>query len=151
MRSIDLNSIPEVLRHLMFQINRLMDENSIDRSQTHPPKLRQRANNIVVMWNIFLEQKSSLNNLMAKIDQSIETILSQIRGEVIKFNVDSGTIKDMGTQEFRVIRGKIWNVYFYEPEDFLSVRLVHEETLHDQEQWISVDIDLVTNSAWFVD
>jgi hypothetical protein len=148
---VDLDSVPEVLRKLIYQIEHLIDEKIKIRSRTHPPKLRRRTNNVVVMWNIFSDHHEILDTLFKHINKILDSNFSRIKGEVIKLDVGSGTIHDMGTREFQIIEGKTWNIYVYDPEDFLYVRLLREARLNSQEQWISVDIDYILNSAWFVD
>ncbi|MFW9855455.1 MAG: hypothetical protein ACFFFG_10355 [Candidatus Thorarchaeota archaeon] len=149
--SADLNSLPKVLRQIILQIEHLIDVEIPDRTQTHPPRLQQRASNIVVMWNIFSDQRRTLDSLLQKISLTIDDSLSRIKGEIIKLEVGSGTITDTGIQEFEIIEGKVWNVYLYNPEDFLYIRLLHETRLQRQEDWLSVDIDHIRNSAWFMD
>ena len=149
--SVNADIVPEVLRRFIFQIEHLIDEGVKDRSLTHPPKIRNRANNTVVMWNIFPDKSDELNTLFRIINQTTDSFFTDIKGEVIKLKVLSGTIHDTGVQEFQIIRGKTWDVYLYDPEGFLYIRLLHERHLLNQEQWLSVDIDIITDSAWFVD
>ncbi|MHA2306159.1 MAG: hypothetical protein ACXACU_12290, partial [Candidatus Hodarchaeales archaeon] len=67
-------------------------------------------------------------------------------------NIDTGGITDSGTQEFQIIRGKSWEVYLYDPETFIYIRLLNESRIADPfDKWLSIDIDIVENSAWFAD
>lgn len=147
----NFGSVPGVLRQLTLQVEHLLDEGLENRFRTHPPKIRSRADNSVVMWNIFPDHPDQLNGLYKEIEHIIDSFLADIKGEVIKLEVHSGTIHDMGVQEFHVKQGNTWDVYLYEAEDFLYFRLFHEARDHNHEEWLSLDIDLITESAWFVD
>ena len=57
---------------------------------------------------------------------------------------------DTGMQEFQINFGESWDVYLYEPEIFVYIRLLLEsKIINPEERWISLDIDVINNSAWF--
>ncbi len=66
-------------------------------------------------------------------------------------SIKEGKIIDSGKVSFVVKRAHIWECYFYEPELFLYLRLLEEKDPAKEKTWISMDFDLIKNSAWFVE
>lgn len=135
----------------MKEIERIIDSHKLDRSKTLPVNIKTRGNNIIVTWNIYSEDKPSLNKLFHVITDKIVQILENIEGENIHLVFNTGKIIDTGIQEFQVNFGESWDIYLYEPEIFIYIRLLLESRIgKPKERWISLDIDVVNKSAWFL-
>jgi hypothetical protein len=115
------------------------------------PTIREKNDNLTVSYNIY----NNLSINWSEIKKIVETILEAKDltplGEVITYNGTGGKIIDQGNFSFEVLRSKIWECYFYEPETFFYVRLLWEQDNQQKttKNWLSLDIDLVDNSAWF--
>lgn len=148
---LSYENLPDVLQQLVTEIEGLLDSYYSSRSRTLPVKILQQKQNITLTWNIYPTEKISLSNLLLILVKTIETIFKSIKGEVIQFNLSNGKIHDGGVQEFQISSGKIWEIYLYEPEIFIYLRLLLESRItQPHENWISIDIDIVEKSAWFV-
>lgn len=105
---------------------------------------------MTVTWNIFPTAKTDLPDLVQMLAKTIDNNLKDINGEIIEFNLSNGTIRDSGVQEFQILTGKTWEVYLYKPETFIYLRLLYESRTDDPDnKWISIDVDIVLDSAWF--
>lgn len=142
----------KILQNLISQISTIA---RFDEKNTGPT-IREKGRNLTVAFNIFNE----LNENWLKITNLLEITFEGKdlfpKGEVITHLGSGGKIIDSGLQSFEVIRSKIWECYFYDPEEFMYVRTLWEKDLQKkndlpnfQLEWISVDIDLVRESAWF--
>ncbi len=121
----------------------------LDRSRTPPVKKQQRLNNIIITWNIF-STDDSLEDLLTQFYKEIKLKLKEVVGEIIHFQIETGEISDTGLKEFIILSGHSWEIYIYSPETFIYLRLLLEaKKANPDEQWISIDIDIVTESAWF--
>ncbi len=109
------------------------------------PTIRSNNQSSTLAYNLFLENIEGITNDLSK---SIDRILTEIKGEIIRLQ-GSGSIIDLGNPAFQIISSITWDIYFYEPENFAYIRLLHE--LDNEKEWISLDIDFVSNSAWFQD
>ena len=123
----------------------------LDRKRTLPVKKRQRSGNKIITWNIFPTTEAPqalLNHFL----NDIESNLKGIEGEVIHFCIKSGDITDTGHKEFLILSGHTWEIYFYSSEIFIYLRLLLEtKKAHPDEIWLSIDVDIVPESPWFVD
>lgn len=147
---LSYEKLPDVLQQLVTVIEGLLNSYYPSRSRTLPLKIIHRKQNITLTWNIYPTEKIPLDNLLQVLMKTIEENFKNIKGETIQFNLSNGKIHDGGVQEFQISTGKIWEIYLYEPEIFIYLRLLTESRItHPHEKWISIDIDIVEESAWF--
>jgi hypothetical protein len=141
-----------ILQNLIVQIS---DIASLNKKNTGPT-IREKDQNLTVSYNIY----NNLSVNWAKLTKLLELIFEGKnlipKGEVITHLGSGGKIIDSGLRSFEVVRSKIWECYFYDPEEFMYVRALWERDLQKKDkvtdldlEWISVDIDLVRDSAWF--
>lgn len=137
---------------LIFEIERILSSEFENRLKTLPVKVIKRSNNTTVTWNIYPPDLSKNDKLLVKLAKAINENFNNIVGEIIKFKIANGSILDSGNQEFQIIRGQSWEIYLFDPETFIYIRLLNESRLADPiEKWLSIDIDIVESSAWFAD
>ncbi|MFX1285316.1 MAG: hypothetical protein ACFFB5_16830 [Promethearchaeota archaeon] len=149
--SLNLEILPKVLQQLIPKIESIIDSYYSDRSKTLPVRINSRKQNITVTWNIYPTKDIDLDDLLQILTQTIEKNVSDINGEIIQCNLINGTIRDNRVQEFQIHTGKIWELYLYEPETYIYLRLLYESRIaQPQDKWISIDIDIMKESAWFV-
>ncbi|MFX0150508.1 MAG: hypothetical protein ACFFAJ_07010 [Candidatus Hodarchaeota archaeon] len=147
-----LELLPNFLQQLITNVETLVDSRLTDQSRTLPVKIKIRMQNVIITWNIYSTDENDLNFLFKQLTGTINQLLDEIKGEVIHYELNSGKIFDSGVFEFQINLGKTWDIYLYDPEIFIYLRLLLESRIaNPQEKWISLDIDLVTDSAWFVD
>ncbi len=147
---LSYENLPDVLQQLVTVIEGLLTSYYPSRSRTLPVKVIHRKQNTTLTWNIYPTEKIPLDNLIHTLIKTIEENFKNIKGEIIHFNLSNGKIQDGGIEEFQISKGKIWEIYLYEPEIFIYLRLLSETRLtHPHEKWISIDIDIVEESAWF--
>ncbi|MFX0049796.1 MAG: hypothetical protein ACFE8U_00760 [Candidatus Hermodarchaeota archaeon] len=147
-----LELLPNFLQQLITNVETLVDSRLTDQSRTLPVKVKIRMQNVIITWNIYSTDENDLNFLFKQLTGTINQLLDEIKGEVIHYELNSGKIFDSGVFEFQINLGKTWDIYLYDPEIFIYLRLLLESRIaNPQEKWISLDIDLVTDSAWFVD
>ncbi|UCE13441.1 MAG: hypothetical protein JSV04_14815 [Candidatus Heimdallarchaeota archaeon] len=151
-KRMDLDHLPLFLQGLVMKIEALIDSRFPQRSKILPVKIRNRRQNSVLSWNIFPSELIELKDFYQTLEDLITTQIKNVKGEIIQSTLARGEITDTGVQEFKIISGKTWDIYLYDPEIFIYLRLLHESRLtQDQDGWISIDIDLVNESAWFCD
>ena len=142
--------LPIVLQQLIFNIEQLLNAFFPQRSQTKPVKITRRKQNTTVTWNIYPNDGTQLERLFQVLSNTIDENLEELQGEIIRNKLTNGRILDMGVQEFEIIRGISWEIYLYKPETFIYIRLLNEvSTTTLSKNWISIDIDIVEESAWF--
>ena len=111
---------------------------------------------------------ASLSNVFFSLEQKIKTTvlsLDNSLNEVIMHNT-TGEIFDQGTKYYSIRKGLVFEIYLYEASAHLFLRLTHEEptqfeqrkpelsrqttTLRSliEREWISVDIDYISQSPW---
>jgi hypothetical protein len=144
--------ITNILQNLIMQISDIARSNK----KNTGPTIREKDQNLTVSYNIYNNLSVNwmkLTNLLELIFEGKNLIP---KGEVITHLGLGGKIIDSGLQSFEVVKSKIWECYFYDPEEFLYVRVLWERDLQKKDkitdlniEWISVDIDLVRDSAWF--
>lgn len=148
--SLSTKILPEVLQLLVPRIEDLIDSYFSNRLRTLPVRINHRKQNITITWNIYPTDRISLEDLFQILSKLIDENLDDINGEIICYTISDGTIRDRKVQEFQIHSGKSWEIYLYEPETFIDVRLLLESYLTESHnKWISIDIDIVTQSAWF--
>ncbi len=147
---LSYEKLPDVLQQLVTVIEGLLTSYYPNRLRTLPVKIINRKQNTTLTWNIYPTEKIPLNNLLHVLMKTIEENFKNIKGEIIQFNLSNGKIHDGEVQEFQISTGKIWEIYLYEPETFIYLRLLSESRLaHPDKKWISIDIDIVEESSWF--
>jgi hypothetical protein len=121
--------------------------------KTLPAKQRDRGINSILTWNIFPENPGEEIEIFDSIQKLINHKLeSYEEGELLQYEISKGRILDSGSEAFIISRGFSWDLYIYQPETFIYIRLLQEKNIEkDSNEWISVDIDLIKQSAWFVD
>lgn len=149
---MNLELLPNFLQQLIIKIEALIDSRLDNRLHTLPVRIKKREQNIIITWNIYPEYNLELNFFLARIAETINQLLDEIKGEIIQYELSKGKISDGGVSEFQINLGKTWDIYLYDPEIFIYLRLLLESRLaNPQDKWISLDVDMVTGSAWFVD
>lgn len=147
---MSLEILPQELQGLVVKLEDLINSHYSSRSRTLPVKIKKRKQNIIVTWNIYPGDKVQLKELFHTITVTIENSLKGINGEIISCSLTNGEIRDRGVQEFQIHMGKTWEIYLYDPETYISLRLLYESRLSQpQDRWLSIDIDVIAESAWF--
>ncbi len=142
----------ELINSLIFEIERVLSSEFENRLKTLPVKVIKRNNNTAVTWNIYPKDQNQSDKLLIELTKTIEDNFNNIVGEIIKFNIANGSIIDSGNQEFQIITGMSWEVYLFDPEIFIYIRLLNESRITDPfDKWLSIDIDIVEHSAWFAE
>lgn len=141
----------EILQKILEKVNPIV---KIDKRNTGPT-IYERNQQLSISFNIY----DNLDNNWIKLNKSIQEILETNKtlpkGEIIIHNGTEGKIIDSGEIYFEIVKSRIWECYFYEKEDFLYLRILREKKIDETEEktsnseWISLDIDLVFQSAWF--
>jgi len=148
---LNLELLPNFLQQLILIIEALIDSRLDNRLHTLPVRIKKRNQNIIITWNIYPEHKLELNFFFNRIAETINQLLDEIKGEIIQYELSKGKISDGRVSEFQINLGKTWDIYLYDPEIFIYLRLLLESRLaNPQDKWISLDVDMVTGSAWFV-
>ncbi|MFW9904232.1 MAG: hypothetical protein ACFFFH_07870 [Candidatus Thorarchaeota archaeon] len=149
---MNIEILPKELQGLVERLEDLINSHFSNRSRTLPVKIRKRKQNIIITWNIFPGDQIHLEEFFQTIAITIERSLKDINGEIISFSLKNGEIRDRRVREFQIHMGKTWEIYLYDPEVYIALRLLFESRLsHPQDRWLSIDIDVVLRSAWFVD
>jgi hypothetical protein len=147
-----LKLLPEILQELVQTLEDYLNKIFIDRINTLPVKIKNKNQNTILTWNIFPEPQEEILKIFLSLKLIISRILEQpIDGELIYSEIQKGYILDTGIKGFSIICGYTWDLYLYQPEIFIYIRLVHESNLDNTNEWISIDIDLIEGSAWFLD
>ncbi|MHA1214938.1 MAG: hypothetical protein ACTSPG_06555 [Candidatus Hodarchaeales archaeon] len=151
----DESKLPQVITNIVDLVEHFIDSQQLDRSITKPVKIRKSKSNTILTWNIYFEPIELLESNFTHLENLIMKSLKNIQGEVIFYNVSHGTISDQTTEVFKdffVNKAKLWDVYLYKPEIFIYIRLMQESKRQQADKsWISLDIDIVKDSAWFRD
>ena len=149
----NLNLLPEILQAITLSLESYLDKIFAYREKTLPVKIKETQNNVIVTWNIFPDSSDTINGILKDIKDLINQEMNKgYDGEVLKYDINSGQIFDAGVEAFLILEGFSWDLYLYKPETFIYIRLLHESRLDkEKDQWISVDIDIINNSAWFRD
>jgi hypothetical protein len=148
--SLNLEILPKELQELVVSLEDLINSHYSNRSRTLPARIVERKQNTIITWNIYPEAKIQLEDLFQIITKTIESSLKNINGEIIYCTLTNGEIRDRGAQEFQIHKGRTWEIYLYDPETYIALRLFYESRIsHPQDKWLSIDIDIVEESAWF--
>ncbi len=147
---LSLEILPKVLQQLVSKIEDLINSYYSNRSRTLPVRINKRKQNITITWNIYPVDRIRLEDLSKILTKTVEENLKDINGEIIHCTLTDGMIRDRGVQEFQIHSGKTWEIYLYDPEIYVDVRLLCESRItQPHDKWLSIDIDIVMESAWF--
>lgn len=143
------NPLHKLVTALEDHINTLFH----DRKTTLPVKIRSNDHNSIITWNIFPNDQMDIDKILKDLNVIIHSNLLRIpRSELISYKIEKGKIHDSEVEAFRIKSGFIYDLYIYDPEIFVYTRLLLEFRSMDQSKlWISIDIDVIHNSAWFLD
>jgi hypothetical protein len=129
-----------------------IDSQIDNRMKTRPVKIQERNQNVVLTWNVYSEGKINLEQIFHEFIEIINRETKEVKGETIQLELEKGNIYDSSVQEFAILSGQTWDVYLYDPEIFIYIRVLLESRLNEtKERWISIDVDIIKHSAWFVD
>ncbi len=145
-----MSSLQEIMQAVTDIVDGILGRYQIEK---FTKKVRTRGSNTIISWNVFPESLSLLEDVFKNLTARLDDYLKGINGEVIRFENAHGEIWDRHYNQFVVIRSFISEVYWYDPEIFAYIRVLHEldKISSERRQWISIDVDLVTDSAWFLD
>ncbi|MFX1505650.1 MAG: hypothetical protein ACFFDC_06000 [Promethearchaeota archaeon] len=147
---MNLEILPKELQRLVVKLEDLINYHYSSRSRTLPVKIKKRKQNIIITWNIYPGDKIHLEEFFQTITKTIDRSLKDINGEIIYCSLTNGEIRDRGVQEFQIHMGKTWEIYLYDPETYIALRLLYESRLSSPlDKWLSIDIDVIVESAWF--
>ncbi len=116
-------------------------------------KRKERGNTIILTTNIYLRDKSLLSEFVSYIANIVELVIEKhlaLNGEIIKTNIESGTVSDRGEVWFEIVDGAMFEVYCFACSSISFVRVLHERQLYgEKNEWISLDVDEYRDSPWF--
>ena len=116
-------------------------------------KRKEKGNAIIVTTNLYLKEKSMLYEFVSYIANIVESIIEKhlaLNGEIIKSNIESGTVSDRGEIWFEIVNGVVFEVYCFTCKAISFVRVLHEKQLYgEKNEWISLDMDEYLDSQWF--
>ena len=149
----EITHLPIVLQELVQALENHLDQLTPNRKRTLPVKIKKQNQNTIITWNIYSEPQKDITGIFSDLQKIISRILEQpLDGELIYSEFKKGQIFDAGINAFSINQGFTWDLYLYQPEMFVYVRLLRETNLDgSNDTWISIDIDLIENSAWFLD
>ncbi|MHA1973831.1 MAG: hypothetical protein ACTSW1_12615 [Candidatus Hodarchaeales archaeon] len=149
------SEFPKVITDIIDSVEKFITSQELDRNISKPVKIKKSNNNMIISWNIYFNSMDQFEKNFLFLEKLINRCLTNIQGEIIFYNVSHGTISDHTTkvfQDFSINKAKLWDVYLYKPEIFIYIRLLHESIRQQtNKNWISIDIDVVRKSAWFID
>ncbi|MFW9929378.1 MAG: hypothetical protein ACFFD1_08305 [Candidatus Thorarchaeota archaeon] len=140
----------KLLNELIYRLQNLLEGNP----KNTGPSIRERNINVTLSYNFYSNLEQNWIILENILDSFFIFNKNLPEGEIIVHKGSSGKIFDTQVESFEVLKSKIYECYFYRNEDFLYVRLLWERELKKdgpKNQWLSLDIDLVKESAWFTE
>ncbi|MCK5346505.1 MAG: hypothetical protein KAR20_24015 [Candidatus Heimdallarchaeota archaeon] len=146
-------SLPSILLEIVKVLEAYLEKLFPNRERTLPIKQRDRGINSILTWNIYPRSPEEVNDIFDSIQNLLgKKLVDFEEGELLMYEISEGRILDSGSDAFLISRGFSWDLYIYQPEIFVYIRLLQEKKIEtDDNEWISVDIDLIRQSAWFVD
>ena len=146
-------SLPSILLEIVKVLETYLEKLFPNREMTLPVKQRDRGINSILTWNIYPRNPEEVTDIFDGIQNLLSKKLVDFEeGELLMYEISEGRILDSGSDAFLISRGFSWDLYIYQPEIFVYIRLLQEKKIEkDDNEWISVDIDLIRQSAWFVD
>ncbi|MHA1941128.1 MAG: hypothetical protein ACW97P_05330 [Candidatus Hodarchaeales archaeon] len=145
--------LPKILHELVNTLENFIDTLFTDRKVTLPVKIRSNTHNSIVTWNIFPNGQVDLVKIFKDLNKIIYSKLVGIpKSELLSYTIDKGRILDTMVEAFFIKHGCNYDLYIYDSELFVYTRLLLESPSDDQsKEWISIDIDVIKKSAWFLD
>ncbi len=144
-----MNDTEEIVQRLRKLVDGVISKNQV---ATFTRKVKHRGNNTILSWNVFPGNASLLKAVFEELCLALKEALEDINGEIIRYEGIRGEIWDRRYDQFVILEGCLHEVYWYDPEIFGYIRVLHEkDKLSKEKEWVSVDVDLVMDSAWFVD
>ena len=146
-------SLPSILLEIVKVLEVYLEKLFPNRERTLPIKQRDRGINSILTWNIYPRSPEEVTDIFDNIQNLLsKKLVNYEEGELLMYEISEGRILDSGSDAFIISRGFSWDLYIYQPEIFVYIRLLQEKKIEtDDNEWISVDIDLIRQSAWFVD
>ena len=116
------------------------------------PTQRSSTNNLTLSYNIYPE-KAIIDTIFLKLAKKIQLLFGQIKshGEYITYTNGIGEIYDQGVSAFSILNANHYEFYIYDPESVIYARLLKEYDPRKEKTWISIDYDIIIESAWFKD
>ncbi|MHA2297608.1 MAG: hypothetical protein ACXAEU_07795 [Candidatus Hodarchaeales archaeon] len=118
------------------------------------PSYKTRGNSHVISWNFFFsddkEKETFWGVMLEELDSKIISPVS-CSSEVIKHESCKGMIIDSGQRSFEITKSVIYEIYLYKEETFIYLRTLEERDPASSKEWISLDVDLVEKTPWFLD
>jgi hypothetical protein len=150
---IEQASLPSILQEIVKVLEAYLEKLLPNRKRTLPVKQRDKGINSILTWNIYPRTPEEVTDIFDSIQNLLSHKLVNFEGgELLMYEISEGRILDSGSDAFIISRGFSWDLYIYQPEIFVYIRLLQEKKIQtDDNEWISVDIDLIRQSAWFVD
>lgn len=91
-------------------------------------------------------------NLYSGIIEIIEDELRDLRnGEYQKMEISGGENIDSGIRQTEILRGICYEIYCFDCLSMYYLRVLWERGIFYQREWISVDMDEILNSPWFLE
>jgi len=146
-------SLPPILLEIVKALEKYLENLFPNRESTLPVKQRDRGINSILTWNIYPRSPKEVTDIFDSLQNLLgKKLVDFEEGELLMYEISEGRILDSGSDAFLISRGFSWDLYIYQPEIFVYIRLLQEKKIEkDDNEWISVDIDLIRQSAWFVD
>ncbi len=113
------------------------------------PSIKTRGGVFVLSYNFFsINTESDFQALITAID----SIIPKSETEVLVYSSMTGSITDQGQLGFRIEQAEIRDIYSFEEESFCYLRLLIEHSVDKKSRrWISLDVDFIPTSPWFMD
>ena len=145
--------IPMIVLNIIDSVENYLKKEFPSRKKTLPVKKRKRGNNLIITWNIFPKTSEKIKVTFDVLHREMNQLLEEYQeGELLQYEIKKGRIIDSGTEAFLISRGYSWDLYIYQPETFIYIRLLQEKDIKiNQKEWISIDIDIIEHSAWFAE
>ncbi|MHA2175479.1 MAG: hypothetical protein ACXAB2_13850 [Candidatus Hodarchaeales archaeon] len=145
--------LPKILHELVNTLENHIDTLFPNRKVTLHVKIRSNNHNSIVTWNIFPNGQVDLVKIFKDLNKIIYSKLVGIpKSELISYTIDEGRIHDTMVEAFFIKQGCNYDLYIYDLELFVYTRLLLESPSDNHsKEWISIDIDVINKSAWFLD
>ncbi|MFX1512787.1 MAG: hypothetical protein ACFFCQ_09395 [Promethearchaeota archaeon] len=141
-----LEKLPSLLQLIVRTIEKTIP--NLHLKEKTGPSIKTRKGVYVLSYNFFSKDiELDFRTLITSIEKSIPT-----KGtEVIAYSGTTGHIKDQGQLSFEIQLAELRDIYTYEEGSFCYLRLLIERSLEgDNRRWISLDVDFIALSPWFM-
>ncbi len=110
-------------------------------------KSKKKGNLIISSTNLVYE-KEKYEKIISAIKKALKSNVGP-EGEIIELTLSTGEILDMGKPEFKILRGKVFEVYSFKHNSSAIIRITVETDLQSGKKWVSIDVDEQSPSLWF--